>query len=236
MLLRDWDIERFFSTERSAKQLPPSNKLNVSSSISDDSMNKVLNDVPMQIEKKILPKNNTNQSASIIQNKSNNLSNATSSKNTFLTNLIDISKKIMHENSDSKISLNLAHGFRRENSDFFPLSKRHSAILGAHQINAAPIVPNRSSAIYAKNNKNNKGEPILTDFVSRDFSDNLSTSSSSIVDARKKSNITTDNNRNSFFIGPRREKTESVILLQSSANKNLLFERQQVTTIIVSNN
>uniref|UniRef100_A0AAG5DHD8 non-specific serine/threonine protein kinase n=1 Tax=Anopheles atroparvus TaxID=41427 RepID=A0AAG5DHD8_ANOAO len=82
------------------------------------------------------------------------------------------------QESDSRSPLNFARAFRRENSDFFPLLKRHSAIMG-EQLAAGssgdgkPIPPGgglvqqaqqqRSSAIFARGSRN-KFEPILTNF------------------------------------------------------------------------
>lgn len=131
------------------------------------------------------------------------------------------------QESDSKISLNFVRGFRRENTDFFPLSKRHSAVLGESTSSspAVPQVPLRSSAIFRRGNQN-KGEPILTDFASRD----LETQSSLIRQkqqgqqppnaVRQSSSILS---KNLDFLRPRREKTESVIVI----NKNRQQQQQQ---------
>lgn len=164
-----------------------------------------------------------------------------SSKNSFLSNFIENAKAHRRQESDSKLSLNFVRGFRRENSDFFPLSKRHSVILGERQVAAVAsnIASHRSSAIYTKNNKHNSGEPILTDFVSRQYLENPSATSTStpsstsiITKPNANVNCTTNAhanaNQNLFFMGPRRQKTESVILLRNSTNKNLLFDMQQV--------
>ncbi|XP_053676418.1 mitogen-activated protein kinase kinase kinase kinase 4 [Anopheles nili] len=76
------------------------------------------------------------------------------------------------ESSDSKLPLNFARAFRRENSDFFPLSKRHSAILGETAADNKSMASSqhqpqqqqqRSSAIFARSSRN-KFEPILTNF------------------------------------------------------------------------
>lgn len=170
-------------------------------------------------------------------------------KSSFLSNLLDRDSNNVKNNnhkrqeSDSKLSLNFVRGFRRENSDFFPLSKRHSAILGERQINAiAPNAPHRSSAIYSKNNaqsNKNNGEPVLTDFVCREYLDNSQQPSASLTpsnvnnkhNSNNNSNNSNNKNRSSFnFLAPRREKTESVILLRNSANRSLLLDKQQVNT------
>uniref|UniRef100_A0A182SFU9 Uncharacterized protein n=1 Tax=Anopheles maculatus TaxID=74869 RepID=A0A182SFU9_9DIPT len=80
------------------------------------------------------------------------------------------------QESDSRLPLNFARAFRRENSDFFPLSKRHSAILGEASADAKSMSPGRgqeglqqqqqqqrSSAIFSRSSRN-KFEPILTNF------------------------------------------------------------------------
>lgn len=172
-------------------------------------------------------------------------------KHSFLLNFLDKDNSKAHkrQESDSKLSLNFVRGFRRENTDFFPLSKRHSAILGDRQATAAVLAaatPQRASVIYPKNYKNN-GEPILTDFVSREYDSNRTppmttaktastTSIASSITANNISNnannLNNNNNRNnhsrgSFFLGPRREKTESVIL-RNSTTRQLLLDQQQV--------
>lgn len=166
-------------------------------------------------------------------------------KSNFLSNLLDSTKNHKRQESDSKLSSNFTRGFRREHSDFFPSSKRHSVVLGERQSAFAHLVPHRSSAIYTKSNKNNNGEPILTDFVSRTYLESspsssmtttqsttspttsITTSAGSIAN-KKSSETNVNNNRNLFFMGPRREKTESVISLRNSANRNLLFDQLQV--------
>uniref|UniRef100_A0A9I3EHV3 non-specific serine/threonine protein kinase n=1 Tax=Anopheles dirus TaxID=7168 RepID=A0A9I3EHV3_9DIPT len=80
------------------------------------------------------------------------------------------------QESDSRLPLNFARAFRRENSDFFPLAKRHSAILGeasgdsksmssSSGLQQQPQQPQqqRSSAIFSRSSRN-KFEPILTNF------------------------------------------------------------------------
>lgn len=153
-------------------------------------------------------------------------------KHSFLLNFLDKDNSKAHkrQDSDSKLSLNFVRGFRRENSDFFPLSKRHSAILGDRQVAAALAAPQRASVIYPKNTKNN-GEPILTDFVSREYMDHNKSTASITSNNPISNNNRNNNNRGSFFLGPRREKTESVIMFRNSATRQLLLDQQQVNTI-----
>lgn len=118
------------------------------------------------------------------------------------------------QESDSKIS-NFVRGFRRENTDFFPSTKRHSAILGERLSSNLPSIqaPQRSSAIFQRNR--NKGEPVLTDFVTGRDTDNNKSAHLRVAD----------------FLRPRREKTESVILVRNSATRQLLFG--QVMEILI---
>lgn len=128
------------------------------------------------------------------------------------------------QESDSRISLNFVRGFRRENTDFFPLSKRHSAVLEQTTSQPAPQVPLRSSAIFRRNNNPHKGEPILTDFVSnKEREQHQQQSLQPHVAAPRLSA------RNIDLLRPRREKTESVIVLK---NRQVPENQQQVNTYI----
>lgn len=163
----------------------------------------------------------------------NRVKNAIFSRNNFNQN-----QKLVAENStpkrpenDSRFT-NFVRGFRRENTDFFPLSKRHSAILGGEQSPAksnSPQKMQRSSAIFQRNRP--KGEPILTDFIpKRDNTlDNKlknSNSNNSPGGANRNSEVKLRNpsgssSNNNELHRMRREKTESVIFV-SSRNSNAL--------------
>lgn len=156
-------------------------------------------------------------------------------------------KKTRHRRMESE-SKPFLRGFRRENSDFFPLSSRHSTYLASERnlINQ----PLRSSALFTSNNNNrlggvvcgggsssflkkiDKGEPILTDFVVRNHESIpslTSTSSTSSLNNQKKwSNNDNNANWNSKSspmkedlskFRPRREKTESDIVLRQSSSE-----------------
>lgn len=142
------------------------------------------------------------------------------------------SNKNVHkrQESESKLSLNFVRGFRRENSDFFPLSKRHSAVLG-ERLSSQSHAVQRSSAIFQRNR--NKGEPVLTDFITkRDNSLNNNLSKSSSTSSASQNNYhhqqQMPNMINSDFFRPRREKTESNIIVRNSTTRQLLLEQQQV--------
>ncbi|XP_055608411.1 serine/threonine-protein kinase mig-15 isoform X7 [Uranotaenia lowii] len=156
------------------------------------------------------------------------------------------------QESDSKLSLNFVRGFRRENSDFFPLSKRHSAILGeqstpgstngSKQMSASAIQQQqRSSAIFSRNRT--KGEPILTDFTVTKRGDDdrprtpprpaagVSQQSQQQPQAQNQSSSggskqSAPTARNLDFLRPRREKTESVIFVRNSPSRQQLFDSQ----------
>lgn len=136
--------------------------------------------------------------------------------------------------SDVKISNPFLRGFRRENSDFFPLSStRHSAIFVDRNIN-----PLRSSGFF--NNRrgsdinisgltnNINGEPILTDFVQKNV-DNTITSKN---DPTTKSKF---QDKKFDFLKPRREKTESDIVLRNSASRQGLRNNLELRRFEIEN-
>lgn len=160
------------------------------------------------------------------------------------------------QESDSKLSLNFVRGFRRENSDFFPLSKRHSAILGdqsvgstggggiGKQMSSSAIHQQlqqnhhqqRSSAIFSRNRGGpSRGEPILTDFTvtkrSADGDDQRPRTPprQTTTPATAATRQATPATRNLDFLRPRREKTESVIFVRNSPTRQQLLD-SQVTT------
>lgn len=222
VLLRDWEFDRFFPTNsnRNSKNqqqqnhdIATANANNSSPAFREKSKNDDYNN-KLKLEDRVKSEifaNNSKANNSFLNNlKSNNKSND--------------AKGHKRQDSDSKISLNFVRGFRRENSDFFPLSKRHSAVLGERSpnpsINVNPA-PQRSSAIFQRNKS--KGEPVLTDFVStnRDFA--TDTPNSTVTNTT----TSTPSNRAFDFLRPRREKTESVIWVRNSATRQLLLEKLQ---------
>lgn len=255
VLLRDWDIERFFSNDRNKKSSPNLQKSNVIAVQSNKDAQKPKSN-EFAIDRNISSKNpdQTAEQSGKPQVQAS-ITNARLKSN-FLSNFLENAKNAKRQENESKLPSNFIRGFRREHSDFFPSSKRHSVVLGERQSAISHIVPHRSSAIYTKHNKNNNGEPILTDFVSRAYLENspssslatkpttttattttsatpITTSASAIAIANNKCNSNSNdsnvnNNRNLFSMGPRREKTESVISLRNSANRNLLFDQLQV--------
>lgn len=138
--------------------------------------------------------------------------------------------------SDSKVGGNpFLRGFRRENSDFFPLSSsRHSAIFvdrNANPLRSSGIFNNRRSS-DAGINKKMIGEPILTEFIKRN-ADSPSSTSSNEKNKPKRTGIAEKSVnalksigvlRNENVVKPRREKTESDIVLRNSEARKSLRE------------
>lgn len=121
--------------------------------------------------------------------------------------------------SDSKISNPFFRGFRRENSDFFPLSSRHSAIFVDRNTRPNNIFNNRRGSDVGLLKKS--GEPVLTDFIRRN-SDSPSEMNKNygLLNAGKKNVAVLREDSN--LIRPRREKTESdIVLRHSEARKGI---------------
>lgn len=114
--------------------------------------------------------------------------------------------------SDSKITNPFFRGFRRENSDFFPMSSRHSAVFerNPNPLRSSGIFNNRRSS-DAGIVKKTVGEPVLMDFIKRSSESPSSTSSKNAL-----RNIGVLDEDSSRFYKPRREKTESDIVLRNS--------------------
>lgn len=129
---------------------------------------------------------------------------------------LDLSSPV-HKTDDSKSHPNFFQRFRRENSDFFPLFKRHSTILGETIGNnldsssgGGQSQQQRSSVLLQLGKRHggyNGDEPILMDYVLN----------SEQLNATLRNNI-----NNKDFIRPRREKTESVIVRNSTTKQQLL--------------
>lgn len=122
--------------------------------------------------------------------------------------------------SDSKINNPFFRGFRRENSDFFPLSSRHSAIFMDRNVRSNNLFNNRRGSDVGMLKKS--GEPILTDFVRRN-SDSPSSEINKnygLLNAGRKNTAVLREDSN--LIRPRREKTESdIVLRHSEARKGI---------------
>ncbi|XP_017070857.1 serine/threonine-protein kinase mig-15 isoform X6 [Drosophila eugracilis] len=146
------------------------------------------------------------------------------------------------QESDSRLPMNFVRGFRRENSDFFPLTKRHSAVLsgsGASGPTPGSVVPStqsiqaqRASAVYQRNSIYNSsisskskenalpGATAAGTTASGKPGTTAAASTATKGAAPKPSKSLANFN----FLRPRREKTESVIVLQNAAVR---AQRQQ---------
>lgn len=121
--------------------------------------------------------------------------------------------------SDSKINNPFFRGFRRENSDFFPLSSRHSAVFESKNNRSSGFFNNRRGSEAGLNKKSN-GEPVLMDYIKKTESPK---NSSNIVNKDYgiiNNLLRVDGN----FVKPRREKTESDIVLRNSDARRSLRE------------
>lgn len=117
--------------------------------------------------------------------------------------------------SEAKVSTPFLRGFRRENSDFFPMSARHSAIYIDKNARSSGIFNNRRGSDVGMT-KSTTGEPVLMDYIKK--TDSLSSAAN-----RKDVNIK-DNSLLKSFIRPRREKTESDIVMRHSEARRSIRE------------
>ncbi|KAJ8950087.1 hypothetical protein NQ318_017812 [Aromia moschata] len=114
--------------------------------------------------------------------------------------------------SDSKITNPFFRGFRRENSDFFPMSSRHSAIYIDKNARSSGIFNNRRGSDVGMAKKSS-GEPVLTDYIKK---------TDSLVSSTPNKN---DVNRNYGIInGLVARKTESDIVLRHSEARRSIRE------------
>lgn len=241
MLLRDWDFERFFPANGGDNKTPSTsasaNNPNNNADHKLDDFNKLK--LENRVKSEIFA-NNVKANHAFLNNLRSSSNNNNSSSNGSTPD-----KGHKRQDSDSKLSMNFVRGFRRENSDIFLMSKRHSAVLGERPTAAASQAaqPQRSSAIFQRNKS--KGEPILTDFVST--RDQMLDSPKKTLQqqlqqqqllqqqqAQQTVGIATPTSGRAFdFLRPRREKTESVIQVRNTATRQLLLENifsQQVNT------
>uniref|UniRef100_A0A336MAJ8 non-specific serine/threonine protein kinase n=1 Tax=Culicoides sonorensis TaxID=179676 RepID=A0A336MAJ8_CULSO len=249
VLLRDWDFERFFPNGSARNSLaepqrpaPPvpivatrngvDSKGGVQKSrsgIFGFGKRNIVEDKPNledRVKSEIFSNNARNRNDPFINNLKSSSTNGSTS---------NTKNGHKRQDSDSRISLNFVRGFRRENTDFFPLSKRHSAVLGGEQLTPkqipAPQVPLRSSAIFRRNISNNKGEPILTDYTNHSADNEMQRQKTPPQQQNNKNSSSSSSSssfaRNLDFLRPRREKTESVILVKNTAARQLYAQQIQ---------
>ncbi|KAH8380577.1 hypothetical protein KR009_011532, partial [Drosophila setifemur] len=149
------------------------------------------------------------------------------------------------QESDSKLP-NFVRGFRRENSDFFPLTKRHSAVLsggssatgttasgasasGGVQPAQAQVQAQRASAVYQRNSIYNSKENATVSGTAAKGAGSGSGSGASVTAKVAPAGAAPKSASKSLasfnFLRPRREKTESVIVLHNAAGR--AAQRQQ---------
>ncbi|XP_023175978.2 serine/threonine-protein kinase mig-15 isoform X3 [Drosophila hydei] len=149
------------------------------------------------------------------------------------------SQQLQHkrQESDSKLP-SFVRGFRRENSDFFPLAKRHSAVLSGSAASSSSNTGNtsqlqspqlvqaqRASAMYQRNS-------IYNSSISSSKENNAAaatnkTKATTTKPAAAAAAPTKSSWANLDFLRPRREKTESVIVLQNAAARAQQHQQQQ---------
>lgn len=129
------------------------------------------------------------------------------------------------QESDSKLQ-NFVRAFRRENTDFSLISKRHSVVLG-ERIQNGNESNNllRLSAIFQRTNTKNC-EPVLTDYIQKGSLKKESSFNNSIT-PETKNDLYKNSGNWTNFLRPRREKTESVIFVRNFAARHKLLEAQQ---------
>ncbi|XP_058985670.1 serine/threonine-protein kinase mig-15 isoform X3 [Musca domestica] len=192
--------------------------------------------------------NNNSSNNNNNNNKSSPTSSTSSSASPANTNALrSANNNATHkrQESDSKLPQNFIRGFRRENSDFFPLTKRHSAVLvntnllQQQQQQSSPFgsAAQRASAMIPRNNSifNNNKNDLNKSAKETNSAANKSTQNANAKSSGSTSGSTTANapNKTSWtsnldFLRPRREKTESVIVFQNSAARQQLFAQQLV--------
>lgn len=226
VLLREWNFERFFP-----------NSLRHSSS--DGSNGQPRNKSAFR------PVENGSNLAYLekkkIEEMNNNLKLESRVKSAIFTknnsNFIKSTKEVPSDSNnnpkkeDSRLS-NFVRGFRRENTDFFPLTKRHSAVFESSPLPKQSQIHQRSSAIFQRNR--DKGEPILTDFIpkrdltltSRPKTQQVQPVQQVALSSNSPQRQSTPVPKNLDFL--RREKTESVIFVKNTAARQHMLNQQQV--------
>lgn len=228
------------ATNQQAKEQQPQRASMIGSNLNNKSANGTSNN------------SNSNKSSSSTTSSSSSSSSpsATTNISNSSTNSV-LSKSATNathkrQESDSKLPQNFIRGFRRENSDFFPLTKRHSAVLvntsllqqqlqssttEAQKQNFGSASQKASAMIQRnsifKNDLNKTKDPANNKSTTKTTS-NISTTTTIGATPNKTSWTSNLTGKNLDFLRPRREKTESVITLHNSAVRQQLFAQQLV--------
>lgn len=171
MLLKDWDFARFFpsrSNDSKVEKKDPSKE-------SEQKRAQIQNQSRLELEDAWA----SYKAIATPPSRHKQLFHKPSDKST-QDKLSDIIKYKKEQDSELNSPNRFFRGFRRENSDFFPLpSTRHSAIyFPKHESPVGASKQIRSSGIFNNSRKQVKsppsGEPILTDFIKMNDSLKLS--------------------------------------------------------------
>lgn len=152
VLLNDWALAKFFP--------PQPNDKNKNGASNESDLKKLHRQSRSDLEDvKNKYKDNINQS-------SRNKSNVKEETKPQIDKISAVFNMHRRQESDSRIHNPFFRGFRRENSDWFPLSStRHSAIYIPKNEATPQSNPLRSSGIFNNNRRPAKGEPVLTEFI-----------------------------------------------------------------------
>lgn len=220
VLLRDWNFEKFFLNRSSQPSPMVSNQVTPKSTQSStfsppkrSNANEFANKQKLQdkIKSEIFNSNLKAHNSNVTKLK-NQTPNPKPSQVTH-----------KRQEFDSKLP-NFVRAFRRENTDFSLISKRHSVVLGERNQNGNELNNHlRSSAIFQRNKMKNC-EPVLTDYTQKG-----SLKKDNFV-SKAPTETSTDQNKNNWnfnFLRPRREKTESVLFVRNVAARHNKFLSEQ---------
>ncbi|XP_039230345.1 mitogen-activated protein kinase kinase kinase kinase 4 isoform X1 [Drosophila yakuba] len=256
-LLRDWDFDRFFpknangprgsgrgspTTTASLSRSSQLSTLKVDTKLQRASVAEAITRPVPRGYQPLKAEPTASQSIAKEQGSGSGSGSASGSGSSGSTN----SPAHKRQDSDSRLPMNFERGFRRENSDFFPLAKRYSAVFsGATASGSTAGSPSaqalqRSSAVYQRNSIYNSsisskskenaapGTPGAaaagTATVTATASAKPGATASTTTATKGAAPKTSKSLGNFHFLRPRREKTESVIVLQNAAVR---AQRQQ---------
>ncbi|XP_046867688.1 mitogen-activated protein kinase kinase kinase kinase 4 isoform X7 [Drosophila willistoni] len=175
-LLRDWDINRFLNKNSNASHQNNSSSCSGGSSGSSPtttaSLNRSSQQSTLKVETKLqrasvaeaitrpvpkgyhpLKSNQDGSAFNLVKESAAKSGGAAAAAGGgevggWLTGVLPQKRNQEPTDSASKLPTNFVRGFRRENSDFFPLTKRHSAVLsGSSGASSSSIFANRSSKV-----------------------------------------------------------------------------------------
>ncbi|KRG05733.1 serine/threonine-protein kinase mig-15 isoform X7 [Drosophila mojavensis] len=257
-LLREWDFDRFFPKKPNAASGAASSSSGSSSTTASLSRSSNLSTLKVEaklqrasvaeaiarpVPKGYQPLKGASSSAGVNiakeLNSSNNLTQQQQQQPQPQPSAQQLQQQPQHkrQESDSKLP-SFVRGFRRENSDFFPLAKRHSAVFSgsAASIKSGtnaqlPSQPVRTSAMYQRNSIYNSSS---SGSGSKENSAAAATDKTKATATKQAAPAAAAPTKSSWanldFLRPRREKTESVIVLQNAAQRAQQRQQQQQQT------